>query len=321
MTVSIIIAVKNWQDNLDACIKHCQNLDFADFEILVLPDDNSCEAKIASSKAPFKVIPTGAVNPAAKRDIALAQAQGEILAFIDDDAYPAQNWLSEAVKNFSDPDVAAVGGPAVTPASDKLMQKASGLVYASPMVSAKFVYRYVPGQRKNVDDYPSCNFLARKSIMQQLGGFNTKFWPGEDTKLCRDITKKLAKKIVYDPGVLVYHHRRSLFCGHLKQVASYALHRGFFVKAFPETSRRPTYFVPSLFLLCLVLGAAFSFIAAAFRAFYFTGVLIYLVSVFIFSLAAGVRFVIPVFFGIISTHLAYGAFFLKGLFARRLGDQ
>ena len=116
------------------------------------------------------------------------------MAFLDDDAYPVESWLSLALKHFTDPEIAAVGGPAVTPDSDSLMQKASGGVYCSSLMSGQYVYRYLPKKERFVDDYPSCNFLVRKSVMLALGGFNTKFWPGEDTFLCLKIVQDLKRK-------------------------------------------------------------------------------------------------------------------------------
>ena len=269
----------------------------------------------------MRIIPTGPVNPAQKRDIAIEHAKGEILGFIDDDAYPAKDWLNKAMDNFKDSNIAAAGGPAVTPSGDTFRQRASGLVYSSPIVSAKFTYRYLPKKGRYVDDYPSCNFLVRKSIMQQLGGFDTKFWPGEDTKLCLEITKKLGKKIIYDPGALVYHHRRPLFAGHLRQVASYALHRGYFARRYPETSRRISYFIPSLFLLALVGGGILAPLSAFFRATYLSGAFLYLILVFIFSISKELRLIPLVFFGIILTHLSYGFYFLKGLLVKSLKEE
>ena len=283
-----------------------------------MPDDHPGQGWKAQEDSRIKVIPTGAVSPAVKRDLAIKTARGEILAFLDDDAYPLKDWLAQALKNFADEDVAAVGGPAVTPAQDSLMRKASGFVYSSPLVSGKFVYRYVPGKRREVDDYPSCNFLVRKDVMSRLGGFNTEFWPGEDTKLCLDITKKLGLKIIYDPRVMVYHHRRPLFLGHLKQIANYALHRGYFVKVFPETSRRPSYFVPTVFLLCVVFGAVLSFFVNALRPVYLSALSLYLGIVMIYGFSKGLRFVLPVFLGVIATHFTYGFYFLKGLLAQKL---
>ncbi len=320
MTVSIIIAVKKWQRNLEECLFKCRQLNFSDFEILIMPDEPVEEKGDISGGVSVKAIPTGAVGPAHKRDMAIGYARGEILAFIDDDAYPDKDWLNNALEDFKDISVAAVGGPAVTPPEDGLMRRASGLIFSSPLVSGQFVYRYLPKNRRYVDDYPSCNFLVRKSVMQESGGFDTNFWPGEDSKLCLEITKKLGKKIVYDPAVLVYHHRRPLFLPHLKQVASYALHRGYFVKRFPETSCRPGYFIPSIFLLLLLAGGILSIFVPYFNILYFMGILFYLVTVFIFSISNDSRVILTVFSGTIFTHLTYGLFFLKGLSAGSLKE-
>jgi cellulose synthase/poly-beta-1,6-N-acetylglucosamine synthase-like glycosyltransferase len=272
MTVSIIIAVKTWQKNLEDCVSKCQELDYPDFEIIVLPDFDT----LPHWTVPIKIVSTGPVSPARKRDIAMNHARGEILAFLDDDAYPRRDWLKNAVSNFSAPDVAAVGGPAVTPAGDNLRQKASGAIYSSFLVSANFSYRYLPQKKREVEDYPSCNFLVRKSIMQELGGFNTDFWPGEDTKLCLDIVHKLKKKIIYDSAVLVFHHRRPVFLPHLRQIASYAFHRGYFVKRYPQTSLRISYFLPSIFFVAIFFGGIISLFSLPLRIIYFMGFFLYL---------------------------------------------
>ena len=270
---------------------------------------------------PVRIFPTGPVCPAEKRDIALKYAKGEIVAFIDDDAYPSRDWLKNAVENFKDENVAAVGGPAVTPSEDSLRQKASGKIFGSLLVSARYAYRYVIREKREVDDYPSCNLLVRKSVMQEIGGFKTNFWPAEDTKLCLDITKKMGKKIIYDPKVLVYHHRRPVFLPHLKQVANYALHRGYFVKRYPETSLRLAYFVPSIFLVALVGGVILSLYSSGFRIMYLAGILAYLLLAFGFSITKDLRLVPFVFLGILLTHLSYGFHFLKGLLAKKLFEE
>lgn len=320
MTVSIIIAVKTWQKNLEECVDKCLALEGGDFEVIVLPDFPP--PKVTDCRV--RVIPTGQVSPPRKRDLGIRQAKGEIIAFLDDDAYPCREWLIRAREIFSDEAVAAVGGPAITPASDSNAQKASGLVYASAFVSAGFAYRYVPSRRREVEDFPSCNLLVRKAALDALGGFNTAFWPGEDTKLCLEITRTLRKKIVYDPKVLVYHHRRRLFLPHLRQVASYALHRGYFVKRFPATSLRPAYFVPSAALLALLAGGFTVFFSDRWNVFYLAGVIAYMLLSLVAAAVAcrkRVSLISLVWPGIVLTHLTYGFFFLKGLLTASLKEE
>ncbi|MCM8780906.1 MAG: glycosyltransferase [Candidatus Omnitrophica bacterium] len=328
MTVSIIIATKTWQKNLEECVNRCRHLDSVDFEIIILPD----EPIESLNAADLRIIPTGPISPAYKRDIGMQYAKGDILAFIDDDAYPNPDWLKNALENFKYDNIAAVGGPAITPESDTLRQKAGGIIYACWLVSANRNYRYVPKKKRQVDDFPTCNLLVRKTIMQRLGGFDTEFWPGEDTKLCMDITS-LDKKIIYDPRVLVYHHRRPVFLAHLRQVANYALHRGYFVKRFPETSFRWSYFVPSIFLICIVIGGMFSFCLPFFRSIYFKVIFLYLFIVLIFSILGvlkekNVKYLfqrtilsVMVALGIILTHLVYGLYFLRGLSSHKLKEE
>jgi cellulose synthase/poly-beta-1,6-N-acetylglucosamine synthase-like glycosyltransferase len=321
MTVSIIIAVKTWQKNLEECVAKCRQLDYPDFEIIVLPDEPIPELAKSDSFPPIKVIPTGSVNPADKRDQAASVAKGDILAFIDDDAYPARDWLTNAIKNFDDQSVAAVGGPAVTPPEDTLLEQASGRIYVSFIVSGNLVYRYIPGRKRLVDDFPSCNLFVRKEIMLKVGGFDTRLWPGEDTKLCLDITKKLKQKIIYDPRVLVFHHRRSIFRGHFRQIANYALHRGYFVRKFPETSLRLSYFIPSLLSIFLALGFVPAVFNLIFYHMYITTLSLYFILVFLFSLTKRITLIPLVFLGTILTHLTYGFYFLKGLLSQRLKEE
>jgi cellulose synthase/poly-beta-1,6-N-acetylglucosamine synthase-like glycosyltransferase len=315
--ISIVIPAKGLNSSLEECIEHCLQLNYPEFEVIVLPD-----SPVVLPYPNVIVIPTGTLGPSEKRDKALSDSDGDIIAFLDDDAFPRRDWLRNAVMYFDENKVAAVGGPAITPESDNFLQKASGLVYSSFLGGGSVGYRYVPKTQREVDDYPSCNFLVRKSVMEELGGFNCKFWPGEDTKLCKEITNDLNMKIIYAPEVLVYHHRRSLFGPHLRQVWSYALHRGYFVKRFPETSLRLGYFLPSILVLAIVAGLSLAFGYPRLRVAYISLLILYVLAVLIDGFRGKtLRMGTVVSLGIIATHFAYGIGFLKGLFSRRLKEE
>jgi len=314
---SIIIAVKADNPNLRECLEHCGRLTDPDFEILVLPDE-ACDLPYPKTR----VIPTGPAGPSEKRDRGSRAGRGRILAFLDDDAYPAPDWLTAAVAALRPDDVAAVGGPAVTPPHDGDRERASGLVYSSRLVGGPYVYRYWPRPARNVDDYPTCNLIIKRDALELIGGFDTCYWPGEDTVVCLKLTRDLKKRIVYDPGVLVYHHRRALFGGHLRQVTSYATHRGYFVKKFPETSLRPGYFFPSLLVFGLALGWLPALVWAPWLTLWLAGTGADLLAVMGTGLAARPLRLAPwVAAGVLITHLAYGVYFLIGLFAPRLSEE
>lgn len=314
--VSIIIPVKEINNNIHESMRHINNLENRHFEVLIFPDVESDES---FDKA--RIIPTGKVGPADKRDLALKYAKGEILAFLDDDAYPKPDWLSQVVNNFSDSEVAAVGGPALTPPDDNILQKASGLVFETLMGGGTYRYRYIPSKDKfDVDDFPTVNFSIRRDVFEKLGGFDTVYWPGEDTKLCLDIVYTLGKRIVYDPDAIVYHHRRKLFSEHLKQISNYALHRGYFVKKYPKTSFRIGYFVPSMFLIYLLLSVIGMYAQNPFilipMALYV--ILLGLTILNIIFRHKSISLSVLTGMGIFLTHVFYGFYFLKGIAIRRL---
>jgi len=309
MRFSIIIPVKNITNHLRETIKYCKEVDYPDFEIIVLPDN-----KVEEEFGKVKFIFTGNVTPSKKREIGAKHSSGDILAFIDGDAFPEKDWLRNASKYFKDDNVGAVGGPGITPESDNFLQKASGEIYSSLLGGGKFSYRYIPQKEKEVDDFPSMNLLVRKSVFKEVDGFKTNFWPGEDTVLCLNITKKLRKKIVYAPDVVVYHHRRPLFIPHLLQVYSYALHRGYFAKKYPQTSLRPIFFIPSLFVIGLIVGFILSFYNTILRNLYFSVLTLYFLLILFTTLnIKNLKMKLFVIIGIILTHIVYGLGFIRGL--------
>ena len=258
---SIIIPVKDINDYLCESIPYLLALDYEDFEILILPNLEPSNLESIFLNERVKIIASGIVSPAIKRDMGAKQAKFEYLAFLDDDAYPPSEWLQVANKTFSDKNVVAIGGPGVTPPRSSLKETASGLFYETLIGSGGSAYRYRPATEGfYVEDYPSVNLIVRKDAFIEVGGFDNSFWPGEDTKLCLDLINA-GHKIWYEPTLLVYHHRRQTFLEHFKQVGGYGLHRGYFAKNFPQTSALPMYFVPSLFLVgnifLLLLGFAY----------------------------------------------------------------
>lgn len=313
---SIIIPCKNIDNYTEECVKHCLGLGYKNFEVLVLPDHVQ---EVSFNDPRVKVVPTGVVKPPEKRNIGIKCSNGEICALIDADAYPDKDWLRNVMKYFKDPEVAAVGGPGVTPESDFERQKASGLILSSPLGGGGLMYRYTSGKMRDDEDLPTCNLVLRKSVLDKLGGFNVNYWPGEDTYLALQVTRHLNMKMVYAPDVVVYHHRRPLFKRHLKQIWSYGLHRGYFVKKFPETSRKPIYFMPSLFVVGLIGGLPLSVFNSMLMIIYLGVLTIYFTACFIESLRTkNLKMALLVFTGIILTHLTYGIAFLKGLATRNL---
>ncbi|HAI74428.1 TPA: glycosyl transferase [Candidatus Moranbacteria bacterium] len=322
---SFIIPVKEINDYIRESIPKILEISRDDYEIIIYPDHGF---ETAESWPKTKQIPSG-FGPAIKRNLAIRDAQGDFLVFVDDDAYPRKDILDILDKDFVDENIAAVGGPAITPESNSFLQKVSGAVFLS-YFSGGFPERYAPvGKKRFVCDWPTVNLTVRKKAFLQTGGFDCKFWPGEDTKFCLDIIQKIKEKnkILYDPAAIVWHHRREGLLRHLKQVGSYGIHRGFFAKKYPKTSFKFRYFIPSVFFLFVFFGWALGYAHPLFFKLYILGWIFYdlaMLKVF-YDITKYQKNILVALYALVYvflTHLSYGAKFIQGfLFTRELKSK
>jgi len=311
MKFSIIIPLRKIGDYLREAIPHYESQTLTDFEIIVVSEKDEIE------KFPkTKIIKVGKIPPSEKRNIGVKNAKGEIIAFIDDDAYPDKNWLKTALNDFEDKNIVAIGGPSIIPENATFFQRVSNKVYE--LSSGKTGPRYGQAKKKEIDDWPTCNFFVRKKDFEKVNGFDSQYWGGEDTQLCYSLLKT-KKKIFYDPELIIYHHPRKTLRQHLKQTYFWGMWRGFFMKMHKK-SRQIIFFIPPLFILGLIVGGILSFFSILIRNIYLGFLTIYA----IYLLATGIRtksvkLFFPVIFVTFLTHLAYGLGFFRGIFSKKSG--
>lgn len=254
--VSIIIPCRKIAE-AEKCVKACLNQTLEVFEIIVLPDVYD---KLYFLECPvpdhvfIRIIETGSILPSDKRDIGIFQANGDIIAFIDADAYPDPSWLNIATKLLEDDaktfnQLSGVCGAGIIPDDAPLMERAADLV----LQILPHSYRVKISRKRLVDDYPTFNLILWRKYIEDVGGFNCEYLTGEDTLLCLKITQQTGKKILYSPMAYVYHSRRPLFVPFLRQIVTFGIHRGYFFKRYPETSRKLVYALPSVGVICLTL--------------------------------------------------------------------
>jgi glycosyltransferase involved in cell wall biosynthesis len=241
---SVVIPVHRDGPAFRDCVAGCLTQDYDGFSEVIVVSDRP----ITELPGGVRFLLTGSASdtsPAEKRDLASEIALGDVLAYIDDDARPAPDWLSAAARRFADPAVYVLGGPGLTPPGSPWPERVGGAVYESPAGSGQLRFRFAAAPARLVEDYPAYNFFVRREALEAVGGWGTTFYGGEDTVLCLKLAQAGCPTL-YAPEVVVYHRRRPILLPHLRQVANVGRHRGFFVRAYPETSRRLLYALPAL---------------------------------------------------------------------------
>ncbi len=248
--VSVIVACRGRSALLDDCLDQLERQTYRDFDVYVVSDE-----LLTLDRPNVRTLRAGPAFPNRKRQIAAAVSTAEIVAFIDDDAYPDPGWLAAAVPHFADPSVVAAGGPGVTPPGDGPRERAGGAVFASPLVTAGVRHRYVAEPARDVAALAGCNLLMRRVAFLRDVEASAHYSPGEEIASCVFATRD-GSRIVYDPAVLVFHHRRALFAAHARQVWSYGRFRGFFLRRYRRSWRDAAFAVPAAFVLAHAVVAA-----------------------------------------------------------------
>ena len=113
--VSVVINTLNRAPYLRRLLGSLSHLDYPSFEVVVVngPSTDGTEALLAEFEGRIKVAGCPEANLSRSRNIGIAAAAGDIVAFIDDDALPGSpEWLTDLVAALvRSPRAAGSGGP------------------------------------------------------------------------------------------------------------------------------------------------------------------------------------------------------------------
>lgn len=224
--VDVIIPFRKWDWMVNECVKACDALVYSELTIRLVPDAPLTTSEQDQLKAlhplhPVVVHPSGGGNPSKKRNIAMRASSAPLVALVDSDAYPHPDWLNKALPLFSD-SIGIVAGPNLTPPEDPLQNRIAGLIMASPLGFGAAYIRHTPKSRRMVNEMPTCNMIfSRENGLYFREDFDT----AEDMLFCADMRAQ-GKAVLYDPEVLVYHHRRPLWSPFVRQFYHYGFDKG-----------------------------------------------------------------------------------------------
>lgn len=178
-SVSVIVVSNGRADALLRCLTGVGQLQYAEFEIVVVADSHAAEMLRSTPWADtIKIIPFDTENISAARNTGIASAAGEVLAFIDDDAVPEPAWLIHLIAAFDDAEVSAAGGFVRGRNGISFQWKARhldrfGESHPIRLQDDRPVVLYAPeGQAIKTE---GTNMAFRREVLAGLGGFDPAF--------------------------------------------------------------------------------------------------------------------------------------------------
>lgn len=202
---SIIVPTWNRPHELRACLSALARLDYPKscFEVVVV-DDGSEPALDATDfdglDGRITWLRQPNAGPAAARNAGADKAQGEYLAFTDDDCIPVPGWLKGFAHAFQQAPQALVGGCTTNGLPGNIYATASQVIVDAARA-------YFIATKSKLQFFASNNLALPADLFRAIGGFDVSFRTAEDRDLCDRLVRE-GYRLVYAPDAVIQHHHK-----------------------------------------------------------------------------------------------------------------
>lgn len=216
-SVSIIVPVLNREKSIGPCLQSLIELDYPDFEIIIVDNGSVDNTRKIIANYPVKLLYEKQIGAYLARNRGIDAARGEIIAFTDSDCVADKNWLRNLARNFRSNNTGGVGGN-LLPFSPRTITEAFLALGRLRIYHSKRISQIgKQGNRFLSHALGSANMSFRKSVLVSVKGFNPRLPDfGGDYDLTWRV-KRAGYEIIYDPEALVHHHMRNSISKMLKQ--------------------------------------------------------------------------------------------------------
>jgi glycosyltransferase involved in cell wall biosynthesis len=202
---SVIIPTRDRPDALARCLSGFERLDFPvdRFEIVVVDDGSASSLRpvVDRFRDALRVTLHEQRNagPASARNAGAARAQGDFLAFIDDDCVPSPGWLGALDARLDASPSSAVGGHTVNLCPENAYSAASQTL-------VDYLYAYYNATPERAAFLTSNNLAVPASLFHEVGGFSAEFRyaAAEDRDFC-ERWRSGGYEMIYAPEATIHH--------------------------------------------------------------------------------------------------------------------
>jgi glycosyltransferase involved in cell wall biosynthesis len=224
--ISVVVCSYNGSSTIDETLTSLANLNYPNYEIIVVDDGSTDNVSLIAQTHRAHLIRQENLGLSAARNAGLTAATGEIVAYIDDDAYADPDWLRYLAIAFEASSHAAIGGPNLSPPGDGNIADCVANAPGGPVhiLLTDTIAEHLPG----------CNMAFRRKCLAEIGGFDPRFRvAGDDVDACWRLQER-GWTLGFSPAALVWHHRRDSIARYLKQQRGYAKAEALLADKWPQ---------------------------------------------------------------------------------------
>jgi GT2 family glycosyltransferase len=229
--ISVVVCTHNGARTIRDCLEGLARLAYPNHEVIVVDDGSTDTTAAVAEHYDCRLIRTENRGLANARNTGMRVATGEIVAYIDDDAYPDPHWLSYLAATFLSASYAGVGGPNIAPPGDGAIAECVARAPGGPI--------HVLLTDREAEHIPGCNMAFRKACLEAIGGFDPRFrTAGDDVDVCWRLQER-GWTLGFHPAALVWHHRRNSIRAYWKQQIGYGRAEAMLERKWPEKYNGP----------------------------------------------------------------------------------
>lgn len=224
--ISVVVCTYNGSRTIRDTCEGLLCLEYPNYEVIVVNDGSKDDTEAIVREYGFRLISTENRGLSSARNSGMEAAAGEIVAYIDDDAYPDPHWLTYLAAAFMQSDHVGIGGPNLAPAGDGLIADCVANSPGGPV--------HVLLSDREAEHIPGCNMAFRKTALQAIGGFDPRFrTAGDDVDVCWRLQER-GWTLGFSPAAMVWHHRRNSVQMYWRQQKGYGRAEALLEQKWPE---------------------------------------------------------------------------------------
>lgn len=218
MKASVVIPVYNSDATLAACLHglQAQTLPCGEYEVIVVNDGSSDNSAAVAAGFGVRLLEQDNQGAPAARNLGLAQARGDWVAFTDADCIPSRSWLSslvEAAEGVDQSNALGAAGRTVgynsTHAAARFVDLMGGLDAERHLAHPTFPFA------------PSGNMMYRRAILEQIGGFDPRYSAYDACDLHARARRIQDGPFLYVARAVVLHRHRDSWQAYWRQQRNY----------------------------------------------------------------------------------------------------